>query len=149
MPHLTNKKWRKSIYVPINPMKYKGNAQIITRSAWEYRFCRFLDTNENVLEWISEQPLIPYMNPNTNTVWNYHPDFLIKIKTNNGIKVQMIEIKPKKQTIPPITKGKKQKTILYEAQTWVQNCAKWNAARKFCETRGWEFKIMTENELFA
>lgn len=148
--HKSKSSWKKSIYTPINPQKYKGNTQIITRSSWEYRFCRFLDLNEHVIEWISEQPEIPYLNPNTGTVWKYHPDFVIRIKTASGIKTQMIEIKPKKQTKPPVaSKGKKKSTLITETQTWNMNCEKWNAARKFCEQRNWEFKILTEDDLFA
>jgi hypothetical protein len=132
-------------------MKYKGTALPVCRSRWEYRFCRFLDFNENVIEWISEEPKIPYLNPNTNTMWNYHPDFVIRVKTLSGPpRTQMVEIKPKKQTVPPIvTKGKHQRTILYEACTWRQNCAKWEAARAYCASRGWEFKILTEDNLFG
>jgi len=147
--HISNKKWKKNIYKPINIGKYKGSKLPVTRSTWEYRFCRFLDMNPNILEWISEEPLIPYMNPNTGTRWNYHPDFTISIKTQNGIKTQMIEIKPKKQTMQPTTEGKRQKTILYEALAWRLNSAKWHAAKAYCDSHGWEFKILTEKELFG
>lgn len=148
--HKVNKKWKKNIYVPINISKYKGSKPIMTRSSWEYRFCRFLDFNTNVVEWISEQPEIPYLNPNTNTVWKYHPDFVIRVQTQLGLKTQMIEIKPKKQTVPPVvTEGKHRKTILYEMATWKQNCAKWEAAKLYCQHHGWEFKILTEENLFG
>jgi hypothetical protein len=148
--HVGKSKWRKSVYTPLNPEKYKGSAQIITRSQWEYRFCRFLDLNENIVAWVSEQPLVPYHNPNTNTTWNYHPDFVIQIKTPSGIKTQMIEIKPKKQTVPPVaSSGKRKSTILHESMTWKMNCAKWEAAKIYCKQRGWEFKILTEDNIFA
>jgi hypothetical protein len=147
--HVGKSNWRKSVYVPINPNKYKGGQQIITRSTWEYRFCRFLDLNESVIEWMSEQPLIPYQNPNTGTVWNYHPDFTIRIKTQDGVKTQMIEIKPKKQTRPPITEGKRKKTVIYEALAWRLNTAKWAAAKSYCDQHGWEFKILTEDDIFV
>ena len=73
----------------------------------------------------------------------------ISIKTQNGIKTQMIEIKPKKQTMQPTTEGKRQKTILYEALAWRLNSAKWHAAKAYCDSHGWEFKILTEKELFG
>jgi hypothetical protein len=148
--HITNKKWKKNIYKPINQNKYKGSQYPVARSGWEYKMCRFLDLNENVIEWISEQPLIPYLNPNTGTTWNYYPDFLIKVKTSTGIKIQLIEIKPKKQTVPPIvTAKKKKKTILTEAATWSVNKAKWAAAKIYCSQRGWDFKILTEDDIFV
>lgn len=103
--------------------------------------------------WLSEEPKIPYHNPNTGTTWNYHPDFLIKIKDSSskiGYRVEMIEIKPKKQTIQPISKkGKSKLSLLKEVQTWNMNNAKWLAARNFCAARGWSFKILTEDHLFA
>jgi hypothetical protein len=147
--HIGRSKWRKSIYQPHNPGKYKGSKFPVVRSEWERRFARFLDFNASVLEWTSEEPAIPYMNPNTGTQWNYYPDFLIKIKTQTGIEVQLIEIKPKKQTFQPITEGKRQKTIIHEALTWRMNTAKWAAARSYCESRGWKFKILTEDNLFG
>ena len=62
----------------------------------------------------------------------------------------MLEVKPYKQTIAPkVTPGKRQKTILTEAQNWAVNKAKWAAAKNYCDSRGWEFKILTEKELFV
>lgn len=146
--HTASKMWRKGIYAPTNPSKYKGSNAPVFRSQWEYRFMRFLDFNDSVLEWTSEEPLVPYHNPNTNTTWNYHPDFLIKIKTQTGVKIQMIEIKPKKQTMPPKTDGRRS-TVIRETMLWNMNQAKWSAAKKFCDMRNWEFKILTEKELFG
>ena len=64
--HISNSKWKKGIYKPLNPHKYKGGDAIIFSSRWEYKMMRFLDLNENVLEWISERPLIPYLSGYTN-----------------------------------------------------------------------------------
>jgi len=33
-------------------------------------------------------------------------------------------------------------------QTWITNKAKWDAARRVSEAKGWEFKILTEDDLF-
>jgi hypothetical protein len=148
--HVGKSKWRKGVYKPFNPHKYKGGDAIIFRSQWEFRVMRWLDLSENVIEWISEQPLIPYLNPNTGTVWQYHPDFLVRVKTQTGMKTQLIEIKPKKQTIPPVvTEGKRRKTILTEMATWNMNKAKWKAAKSYCDSHGWEFKILTEDDIFG
>jgi len=139
----------KKIFKPKNPQKYAGKSLPITRSQWEYKFCNYLDLNDNVLSWLSEEPLIPYLNPNTGTVWKYHPDFLVKVKKGDNIEIQLIEIKPFKQTIPPvITKGKRKATILNEQQTYALNTAKWAAAKDFCQKKGWKFVILTEKELF-
>ena len=41
---------RKSRYHPSFPNKYKGNANnIICRSNWERKFCKWCDSNPNIL----------------------------------------------------------------------------------------------------
>ena len=69
----------KGIYRPSNPRKYKGDSQnIIYRSLWERKFMNYCDLNENILEWASEEFWIPYLDPTTNRVRRYFPDFFIK-----------------------------------------------------------------------
>jgi hypothetical protein len=71
------------------------------------------------------------------------------LKTDEGKEVvKMVEIKPYKETLPPNYKNRKnKKTLLYEHNTWTVNSAKWQAAKEYCNKRGWEFIIMTEKEL--
>ena len=38
----------------------------------------YCDLNENILEWASEEFWIPYLDPTTNRVRRYFPDFFIK-----------------------------------------------------------------------
>ena len=46
----------KSKYKPSYPRKYKGNPDnIICRSSWERKFCKWCDLNENIMEWGSEE----------------------------------------------------------------------------------------------
>lgn len=147
---MKNKKYpQKKIFKPTNMNKYSGKSLPISRSSWETKFMRYLDLNPNVISWLSEEPKIPYVNPHTGTIWNYHPDFLVKVKEGDSIIIKLIEIKPYKQTIKPINKkGKRKKTLLHEEQTYALNTAKWNAAINFCKRKGWEFIILTENELY-
>ena len=72
------------------------------------------------------------------------------IREGDEIVRYLIEIKPKKQTKPPVTKKttKKQSTILYEKATYVINQVKWEAARQWCEKHGYKFLIITEDQLF-
>jgi len=79
----------------------------------------------------------------------YYPDFLIKYRDSNGdIKIDLIEIKPFRQTIPPRAKrGKKHKTLLQESKTYAVNKAKWDAALNYCNQRGITFRIITEKDL--
>lgn len=140
----------KSRYKPSYPEKYKGNPNnIICRSSWERKFCVWCDTNPNIIEWGSEEFWIPYKSPVDNRIHRYFPDFIIKVKDNNGtIKSYVIEVKPKRQTVPPTTSPKrKTKTWINEVKTYAVNEAKWKAAREFCADRLLEFKIITEDEL--
>ena len=60
----------------------------------------------------------------------------------------LVEIKPYKQTVPPVvSKRKKQSTILYEQRTFAVNQCKWAAAEKYAKKRNMKFIILTENEL--
>ena len=139
----------KSRYYPDYPNKYKGNPNnIICRSSWERKFCRWCDLNENVLEWGSEEFWIPYRSPVDNRVHRYFPDFIIKVKERSGeIKTYIIEVKPKRQTLPPKEGKKKTKTYINEIKTYAVNQAKWKAADEFCKDRLIEFKVITEDEL--
>ena len=139
----------KSKYKPEYPQKYQGDPNnIICRSSWERRFCRWCDLNENILQWGSEEFYIPYISPVDNRVHKYFPDFIIKVKESNGqIKTYVIEVKPKKQTRPPTKKSRVTKSYLYEMKTYAVNEAKWKAAQEFCADRLIEFKIITEDEL--
>jgi len=139
----------KSKYYPSFPKKYKGNPNnIICRSSWERKFCRWCDLNENILEWGSEEFYIPYISPIDNRVHRYFPDFIVKVKESSGqIKTYIVEVKPKKQTLPPKTPKRQTKSYLYECKTYAVNQAKWKAAVEFCEDRRIGFKIITEEEL--
>ena len=139
----------KGKYKPSYPNKYNGDpTNIIYRSLWERKFCVYCDLNENVLEWSSEEKCVPYRSPIDNRIHRYFPDFLIKVKEENGsIKKYMIEIKPKRQTVPPPKPKRQTKGYISEAYEYAKNQAKWAAAREWCADRGYEFKILTENDL--
>ena len=136
-------------YQPSFPKKYKGDpTNIIYRSLWERKFMRYCDLNENILEWGSEEIIVPYRSPVDRRVHRYFPDFYIKIKeSNNTIKKYLIEIKPKKQTVPPKKPQRQTKGYLREAYEYAKNQSKWAAEREYCADRGWEFKVITEIEL--
>ena len=139
----------KGRYQPKNPLKYKGNYRnIIYRSLWELKFCKYCDSNQNILEWGSEEFWLPYRSPLDNKVHRYFPDFYIKVRENNGmVKKYVIEIKPKKQCIEPKPQKKKTRTYIYEVREYAKNQAKWKAAEEYCLDRGLQFKVLTENEL--
>jgi hypothetical protein len=134
----------KTKYKPINREKYVGDIETITcRSLWERSVCKFLDENENILKWSSEELAIPYVNPFDKKIHNYYPDFLIQFKEKNNLKNWIVEIKPKKQTLLKENASKKEKI------TWLINQAKWKAAEAYCLKHNFEFKLLTEKEIFS
>ena len=139
----------KSKYKPIHPKKYQGNPNnIICRSSWERKFCQWCDRKENVISWASEEISIPYVSPKDNRIHKYYPDFLIKVKEhNNRIQTYVVEVKPKKQTLPPKKRKRVTKSYIYECTTYAVNQAKWKAASEFCKDNRINFKIVTEDEL--
>ena len=138
----------KTKYEPKNPDKYTGNTKnIICRSNWERKFCKYLDENENVLRWSSEEIQIPYISTIDKQIHNYYPDFVFEAQKEDQIHTYMVEIKPKKQTFKPTPK-KNKRVYLNECITYETNVCKWKAATAYCERNGWTFKILTEENLF-
>jgi hypothetical protein len=145
-------RWLKGQFVPKNPKKYVGNADnIIYRSSWERTFMSWADETPEILGWASEETVINYFDPVQNKQRRYYMDFQIITRRHDGaFKVTLIEIKPHKQTIKPRpNRNKSDKTILTEQTTWITNKAKWMAAKAYATQRGWEFKIITEKELYG
>ena len=140
-------KYRQGLFRPKNSSKYIGRTPPIYRSGWELRFFRWCDENTNVLEWASEAVIIPYINPLDGKAHRYHTDGIIAIKEKDAISKYIIEIKPSDQTRPPITGKKKNSTLIYENKRYIQNMAKWEAAKKWCDKRNYRFLILTEKEL--
>ena len=134
---------------PRNPKKYIGDSNnIIYRSSWECKVMSWLDLNDNIISWASEEVIIPYVSPVDNRFHRYFPDFLVKVRTKEGTtKTMMLEVKPKKQTQPPEVRKRVTKQYLNEVMTWGVNQAKWKAANEYCLDRGWEFKLITEDHL--
>jgi hypothetical protein len=144
------------IYKPINKNKYIGNPPYaVCRSSWERIYCQWCDNNPSVLQWCSEMIGISYIDKTSRNnkgfpkKRTYYPDFLCKIiDKHNNITTWLIEIKPNKETKPPLTRGNKsKKTMLYEQKTWMVNSSKWLAAEAFCKRKNWKFKILTEKQL--
>ena len=144
----SNKKPYKGYFKPERPEKYKGNPRnIIYRSMWERHCMVYFDRNDNVLEWASEEIIIPYVSPFDGRVHRYYPDFFLKIKKGQMTEMWIIEVKPSKYLKPPKEGKRKTKSYLYEIREWGRNSAKWEAAKGYCEKRGWVFDVWTEKTL--
>jgi hypothetical protein len=143
-----NRNFVQGIYKPKNPKKYIG-AVPVYRSMMELKAFRYLDNNPNVLSWSSESVVVPYVSPADGNIHRYFVDLVAKLQSKDGtIKKLLIEVKPERQTKPPVESAKKkQKTLIYEKYHWAINQAKWDAARKWCEKKGYTFIILNENHL--
>ena len=133
----------KGKYTLENPDKYVGDkSNIIWRSTWERTAFKWCDRNDNIIKWNSEEIVVKYISPVDNKFHRYYVDLFVEFK--NGKRLS-IEIKPSSQVFQPLlTKGKHQKTLLYEHQTFVVNSAKWNSAREYAKTINAEFVIFDE-----
>lgn len=140
-------------FQPKNPSKYRGDpTNVIYRSGWELKLMMYLDNQPNVLQWSSEEIIIPYVSPIDNRIHRYYVDFYVKKLTPGGkIEEMLIEVKPEAQMVEPKPKntktGKPSKQYIKEVYTWGVNSAKWAAAEKYCAERGWTFQKMGAKDL--
>ena len=153
-------KYHQGIYKVVNRAKYMGNDNPIYKSSIEKRAFYYFDHNQNVMRWGYELMKVPYFFTVDQKWHNYYPDAYVELRSSNGeLKNLLVEIKPQSQNVwdsignivlpkPPKRKTAKswnnyQKRLL-EA---TKNVCKWEAAKKFCIERGWEFKIVTDQNL--
>jgi hypothetical protein len=132
------------VYTPKNPEKYIGNHMPRYRSGWEFTFMQFCDNNKAVLKWASESLVIPYMHPLTGKRTNYIPDFFVVYQNKFGKQLaEVVEIKPKKQSlIESRTASAKDRAVV------AINHAKWASANAYCRQYGFNFRVITEDDLF-
>lgn len=116
---------------------------VVYRSLWEKHAFKWCDNSSDIIQWGSEEVVVPYYYEADRRYHRYYIDLIIELK--NG-KVILVEIKPSKETKPP-TGNKRTKRYINEAYTYVKNQNKWEAAVEFAESKGWEFQIWTEKEL--
>lgn len=170
-PNLSeNSKWHQGYFIPTKNPKKCLTKENIFRSSWEQSFMMWCDSSDKVVRWASEPIKVPYRNPIGNleyckknnlnpkdpknwSVNNYWTDFWCELLGADG-KIQkiFIEIKPYAQTQKPepITTGatlKEYRSYNHNAQTYLQNMAKWAAAKRYFEERGCVFAVWTERTL--
>lgn len=131
-------------FIPKNPHKYKGDVdKIFARSSWEVSVMKFFDQSRAVLEWKSEETVIPYLSPVDNKVHEYWPDFLVTFVDANGTSHQeIVEVKPRHESEQKYAKSERSKNAL------IINEAKWKAAILYCESRNMKFRVLTEQSIF-
>jgi len=137
-------KYSQSLYEVKNREKYVGKKKPFMRSSWETVFARMCDNNPAIVQWASEPFMVPYRNPFTGKQTVYVPDFLViymdkKMKKHG----EVIEIKPKKESSMQYAKSKRDQAAV------ILNMAKWQAAQVWCRAQGLQFRVITEDMIFA
>ena len=135
--------FRQGAYTVKNKEKYVGKGTPRYRSGWELTFMMFLDNNEHVIQWASESISIPYRNPLTGKQSMYIPDFFVTYRgRNNTVTAELIEIKPKKQSLIESKANDRDRAIV------AVNYAKWDSATKWARRNGVTFRVINEDMIF-
>lgn len=135
--------FRQGIYTVRNTDKYVGKREPRYRSGWEMTFMMFLDSNDNIVQWASESISIPYRNPITGKQSMYVPDFFVTYRDrNNTTRAELIEIKPKKQSLIESRMTDRDRAVV------AVNYAKWDAATKWARRNGLTFRVINEDQIF-
>lgn len=132
--------------------EYMGSSQnegyVEYKSSLEYKAIKYADYNPMIKCWSMEPFAIPYIKPTDKKVHRYYIDMFLEFV--NGEKF-LVEVKSYSETIPPV----KPKTMhpkavhrfVNEMMTYKINQAKWESARKFADSKGLHFAILTEKQL--
>lgn len=149
-------KYKQGYYAPHNPDKYVGNpSDIQFRSSLEQRFCYFCDFSDRVHRWGSEIVKIPYKGID-GKMHTYYTDYYVEFynpDVEGGIVYWVIEVKPEAEVTPeppepPLNESvRSMRSYKYRLETWIKNQAKWHEAAKYCSSRGWTFRILTERDI--
>jgi hypothetical protein len=149
-----NPKYQQGVYNLINPEKYIGNPlDIKYRSSWEAAFCRYLDTNDKIIRWGCEQPVISYTDLKGKS-HRYFPDYYYEMVRNGDASNHervIVEIKPASELVPPIRPlnetAKALENYEYAIRTHIKNKLKWESAFNYAQKNGMKFVIITEDRL--
>lgn len=137
-------------FTPSAPQKYVGNVKnIIYRSGLELRFFSYVDKHPDVLQWSSEETIIPYLHPLDGCLHRYFPDLWMRRRNKDGlIEELLIEIKPARECVQPVKpEAGVTKRFLQEMTTYAINKSKWIHAEQYCKHKGWKFVIITDKEI--
>lgn len=137
-------KYAQGIFTPKHPEKYVGKHAPKYRSGWEMTFMTFCDSNKSILYWASEAIKLPYRSPLDGKIHQYIPDFFVVYQNKRGQQIaEMVEIKPKKQSLIESRKASAQDRAIVAV-----NHAKWASAMAYCKAQGYTFRVITEDDLF-
>lgn len=103
---------------------------------------QWMDRSPNVVQWASEEVVVPYVSPVDGQIHRYFIDFAFVTQKNKKF---LVEVKPSQFCQLP--KKRSSKRYLKEVEMYAVNQAKWKSARQFAKKHGMEFVVITEKEL--
>ena len=142
--------FKQGYFHPTYPDKYKTNTkQIIYRSSWEFKLCKWLDLTPEVIEWASEPVSIKYFYTLDNKMHTYYPDFYFAYRKPDGrILKYIVEVKPTSQLQKPEEPKRKTQSAIknynYLMEVYIKNSCKRQYAKKWCSDNGYIFVYVTE-----
>ena len=163
-----NSKYHGGNYVPKNKDKVlKLNTQggVYYRSSWEKKVMYWLDNKKEIIKWGAECMRIPYQMTHFDNgdmrvkEHSYYPDFYYEMRNSDGVLKQVVvEVKPMKEykMVQALNEGrldipengaKKLKNFEYDLKQAQKNRDKWQAMINWCNKKGYEFIIITEEHL--
>jgi hypothetical protein len=163
-----NTKYHGGNYMPKNRdkvVKLNNEGGVYYRSSWEKKIMTWLDHKDEIIRWGAECLKIPYQMTHFDNgdmrikEHCYYPDFYYEMKMNDiDIKRVVVEVKPMKEykMVLDLNEGKlnvpdkslkKLKNFEYDLKMAYKNKNKWETMIKWCDKKGYDFIIITEEHL--
>ena len=163
-----NSNYHQGNYIPRNKdkvLKLNNYGGVFFRSSWEKKIMTWLDNNSNITRWGSECLRIPYQLTHFEggdtkvKEHSYFPDFYYEMSLSSGeTKKVVVEVKPMKEykMVQDLNEGKlnvpdkslkKLKNFEYDLKMAYKNKQKWETMIGWCNKKGYEFIIITEEHL--
>lgn len=164
----SNTKYHGGNYMPKNRdkvVKLNNEGGVYYRSSWEKKIMTWLDHKDEIIRWGAECLKIPYQMTHFDNgdmrikEHCYYPDFYYEMRiSDTEIKRVVVEVKPMKEykMVLDLNEGKlnvpdkglkKLKNFEYDLKMAYKNKNKWETMIKWCDKKGYDFIIITEEHL--
>ena len=113
----------KSRFKPSNPKKYQGDPNnIILEVPGKESSATGVIRTITSSDGHQKSSAFLYLSPVDHRVHRYFPDYLIEVKEKGGkVKKYVVEVKPKKQTMPPKKRSRVTQSYINEVKTYEVN----------------------------
>ena len=164
----SSSKFHNGNFVPTNKdkvLKLNNEGGVYYRSSWEQKIMVWLDQKTEIFQWGAECLEIPYQMTHFDNgdarvkSHRYYPDFFYRLRGSDGVlREVVVEVKPKKDynMVIALSEGKLQvpekglkklKSFEYDMKMAYKNKQKWEIMIQWCQKKGYEFIIITEDNL--